>query len=89
MRQMLKNSRKKFKELTRGFEPRNIINLDEAAIFIKLLPNRTLCNQAKVNGTKMQKDRTVEVFCAYKVEVNSLVYWKISNTQKFFRNLPP
>ena len=34
MRQMLKNSRKKFKELTRGFEPRNIINLDEAAIFI-------------------------------------------------------
>ena len=76
---------KKSKELTKGFVPRNIINLDEAAFFYKLFPNR---NQAKVSGTKNAKDRMVVVFCAsYTGE--KLTPWVIgkSATHRSFKGL--
>ena len=47
-----------------GFEPKDIFNLDETALFYRLLPNKTLCNQAKASGTKTLKDRVSVVFCA-------------------------
>ena len=55
--------RESFQELAKEYEPRNIFNLDETALFYKLTPNRTLCNQAKANGVKSSKERVSLVFC--------------------------
>ena len=55
--------RESFKEWAKEFEPRNVFNLDETALFYKLLPNRTLCHQAKAKGAKSNKDRVSLAFC--------------------------
>ena len=56
--------RKNFGDLMEAFEPKDIFNLHETALFYSMLPNKTLCNQAKASGTKTLKDRVSVVFCA-------------------------
>ena len=41
----------------------NILSLDETALFYKLTPNQTLCNQAMTRGVKCSKERVSVVFC--------------------------
>ena len=60
---IVREYQEKFKELLKEYEAKNIFNLDETALFYKLLPNRTLCNQAKARGVKSSKERVSVVFC--------------------------
>lgn len=59
----VENYREMFKDLAKGYEAHNIFNLDETALFFKLLPNKTLCQQAKASGTKTTKERVSVAFC--------------------------
>ena len=53
----------RFQDLLKEFNPSDIFNLDETGLFYKLLPNRTLCSEAKAKGMKSSKERVSVVFC--------------------------
>ena len=47
-----------------NFDSENIYNVDEAALFFKILPNFTyyLPSESNVRGTKQSKDRVTVIF---------------------------
>ena len=53
----------RFQDLLKEFNPSDIFNLDETGLFYKLLPNQTLCSEAKAKGMKSSKERVSVVFC--------------------------
>ena len=56
--------REQLKFLCEGFEPENIYNCDETALFYRALPTRSLATKLEIcNGTKLIKDRLSILFC--------------------------
>jgi hypothetical protein len=52
-------------DLLRGFEPKNIFNCDETALFFRTLPNKSLVEKVdSCKGGKGSKDRLTILFCA-------------------------
>lgn len=75
----------RFQELLKEFNPSDIFNLDETGLFYKLLPNWTLCSEAKAKGTKSTKERVSVVLCtSYTGEkVPPLVIGKAAKPRSF------
>ena len=48
----------------RGYEPKDIFNFDETSLFFKLLPNHSLCLEAKTSGVKKLKNCFSVGLCA-------------------------
>lgn len=58
----LEIEREKLKQLTGQYDPADIFNLDETALFYRLQPNKTLSN-TKAIGTKQEKNRITVALC--------------------------
>ena len=74
-----------FQTTVKEFEAKNVFNLDETALFYKLLPNKTLCNQAKASGVKSSKERVSVAFCVSLAgeKMTPLVIGKARNPRSF------
>ena len=59
--QLVVQGRKDFQAMLVDYAPDNIFNLDEAALFWKLLPDRTFMIQRGEHGTKRSKSRITVV----------------------------
>ena len=79
----------KFQDLLKEFNPSDIFNLDETGLFYKLLPNRTLCSEAKAKGTKSTKERVSVVLCTSYTQVKSCPHLSLGRqqSQEAFRGL--
>ena len=53
---VVKAGRERLKEVTSKYERKNIYNMDETALFYKLLPCTTLADKS-ISGKKVSKDR--------------------------------
>ena len=53
-----------FKGIIEGYESKDIFNFDETSLFFKLLPNHSLCLEAKTSGVKKLKDHFSVGLCA-------------------------
>ena len=58
-----------FKWITEGYEPKDIFNFDGSSLFFKLLPNHSLCLEAKTSGVKKLKKIVFLWVCV-------LLYWR-------------
>lgn len=57
--------KEQLKTLIEGYEPRNIFNADEAALFFKCVPDKTFTFKGeKCSGGKLSKERITALFCA-------------------------
>lgn len=57
--------KEQLKTLIKGYEPRNIFNADEAALFFKCVPDKTFTFKGeKCSGGKLSKERITALFCA-------------------------
>ena len=77
-----------------NFDPENIYNVDEAALFFKMLPNFTYClpPESNVRGTKQSKDRVTVIFCCNLTGSHKILPTMIGTSKKphcFNRVRPP
>ena len=59
----VQNQLKEVKEALRGYEPRDIYNMDETGLYYRSAPTRTL-SQKPVSGVKVDKTRMSVAFFA-------------------------
>ena len=55
--------RDELKLITRKYNPNDVYNMDETALFFRMLPNKTLANR-NTSGTKICKERLTIAVCA-------------------------
>ncbi|XP_062572433.1 tigger transposable element-derived protein 6-like [Saccostrea cucullata] len=61
---LINDGRKKAIEVMKNYDLKDIYNIDETGLFYRLLPDRSLCTNEHVKGTKKAKDRiTITLMC--------------------------
>ena len=88
---IVKKARKKIAESLFDFELKNIFNMDETALFFKMLPDRSLTIDSKTKGVKKMKDRLSIAFACNADGSEKLKPFVIGKTLKprCFKNFCP
>lgn len=76
---------KELNEIVSGYDPRNVFNYDESALFYRLPPSKTLATKL-IHGKKKSKDRISIAFCCNmsgSEKMNPIVIGKFQTPRSF------
>lgn len=78
-------------KISKGYEPRNILNVDETGLFFHVLPNKTIIFKGKKgsDGKSSKEHLTVLLCCNIEGDFEMLLVNGKSRKPRCFKNINP